>query len=95
MKDLTSFPLKEIEDTFNKEMWREKTGIRMKYKGIDTNRAVFEIYPLSSLGIVISDFQITEVMEYAIKELFKSYDLDIDLWNYATNKIILYIRGKI
>lgn len=97
MKDLTAFPLKEIEDTFNKEMWREKTGVRMKYRGINNhNRAVFDIHPLDSLGIVISDFTLSEEIEYAIKELFKVYDLEIDLWSYPEedNKITLYIQPK-
>jgi HSP20 family molecular chaperone IbpA len=97
MKDLQTYPLKEIEGEFNKEMWRDKTGVRMKYKGIsDANRAVFEIYPISSLGIVISDFDITAELDYKIKEMFKQYELEVDVCGYDSTdediKITLYVK---
>ena len=64
-KDLFDYPLKEIEGAFNTEMWKAKAGVRMKYKGEVKGFAKFEIRPMETIGIVISDFD----LDYSIKDI--------------------------
>lgn len=93
-KDLFDYPLKEIEGAFNTEMWKAKAGVRMKYKGDVKGFAKFEIRPMETIGIVISDFDITAEIEGRLKELFNNYGLYVDGWQYEDEYIEIFVKPK-